>query len=237
MSFVYRPTPVVVLSGKTVGTDHVPLRRLPAGTMHGYTPNMASPALNAIGRRTISGNPWLLASGTMNGFLGQDDGPILFSDVSPIDTTLEPSGSLLTPPPFSPSTPVFLPQPSDLNLQPTTYEPTGTLIASTFQPSASSLPSGLSPGLVAPTNFSSLQPAVAPSAIQQIASLFTGTQNTTKMTAAMPGVYNAQTVTPSWFAQSTLLPGIPNVSALLGGAAVLLLLSSVAIGGKVGYRR
>ena len=279
MSFVYRPTPIVTLGGKTIGTDHVPLSgwdpsgsawypfglpvaddrskrwfgygfkgdtTYPArcGTMNGYTPNLVSPRLNAIGRRTISGDPWILRSGTMRGYMANpdwwrktlgdngDDG-IVFSDVStPIDTTMIVDGGDLIPPTFSPTTPItLLPQPSDAGLQPTTYDPGSTLTAPTFQPSASTLPSGLGPALTPQANMpnlSTLQPSVQPSLFQQIASLFTPTKTTTPMTAAMPGVYQSTTTLPSWFGQSTLLPGISNVTALIGGVFVLAMFGAMA---------
>jgi hypothetical protein len=75
------------------------------------------------------------------------------------------------------------------------------------------------------------------SILSSIANFFKPTASQTPMTAAMPGVYKATTVTPSWFGQSTLLPGIPNTTAVLGGVAVLLLFSAMMAGGKVGYKR
>jgi hypothetical protein len=238
MSFLYRPTPVIVLSGKTVGSDHVPLRGLPAGTMHGYTPNMISPALNAIGRRTISGDPWLLRSGTMNGFLGQDDGSGLPSDFfSGLDAS--PSVAPSLPPDFfsgATASPILPDQnaglPSDFfsGLTASPIVPTAAMsvpvapnIPNTYSPSGSIV--ATSPGPAAPSAAPAVAAAAvsaAPSLLQSIGNLFRSTVSPTPMTATQPGVYKATTVTPSWFGQSTLLPGVSNTTALIGGLAVLI---------------
>jgi hypothetical protein len=242
VSFVYRPTPVITLSGKTVGHDGVTLSRLPAGTMHGYTPNMASPALNAIGRRTLKGNPWLIRSGTMNGFLGQDDG------VDIVQSNYDPGTGLdLSLPPVN--VPQFYSVPgADLNLAPTSYSPSTSLVT----PPSAVLPSVLNtaaltaastqtpayqaqlaaagfPGAPAPGQ--AAQVAAGGSILTSIANLFKSTTSPTPMTAVQPGVYKAATVTPSFFAQSTLLPGIPNATALIGGVFVIALFAMMA-GGK-----
>ena len=220
MSFTYRPTPVIVLSGKTVGDDHVPLRRLPAGTMYGYTPNMASPALNAIGRRTLRGDPWIISSGTMGRFLLGDDGSGL--DFPPIDTTSVDITGDLTPP--SLTVPQLAPiVPSSLPVDTTMAPITGTLVAPTISPISIS-----SQGVYAQPPPSAAQ---ATSLLTSIVNFFKPQVKATPMTAAQPGVYNAYAARPSWFSQSSLLPGTPNSTVLFGAAAVLVLFAVMA-GGK-----
>jgi len=232
VSFTYRPTPVIVLSGKTVGDDHVPLRRLPAGTMHGYTPNMASPALNAIGRRTLRGDPWIISSGTMGRFLLGDDGSGL--DFPPIDTTSVDITGDLTPPSFT--VPQLAPiVPSSLPVDTTMAPITGTLVAPTISPISIS-----SQGVTAQAPPSGVQATVAAgtSLAAAIANFFKpAPAKAVPMTAAQPGVYNAYAAQPSWFGQQSLVAGMPNYQTLLLGGAAILLLSSVFVGGKAGYRR
>jgi len=225
VSFTYRPTPVVVLSGKTVGDDHVPLRRLPAGTMYGYTPSFVSPALNAIGRRTISGDPWIIASGTMGRFVLGDDGSGL--DFPPIDTTSIDITGDLTPPPSM--IPAILTAPIDISTQNAPI--TGGLVAPTITPISIS-----SQGVYSqPPSAAQTQATVAAgtSLLTSIANFFKpAPAKATPMTAAMPGVYNAYPTAPSWFGQSTLMPGMPNAMVLAFGIGALVLFASMGGGGK-----
>jgi len=263
MSFVYRPTPVVRLSGwDPLGEVYYPYglpiadpktrwygygfkgdTTYPArcGTMQGYTPNMASPRLNAIGRRTLKGDPWLVASGTMGRFLGQDDG----SDGSGMDF----SGAFASP--TLPSSGIV-----DAGNAPNLFDYGGAFSSPTIPISSASaagpapnigapaLPaaSGLIPvsyaGPSAPTAAAgTLAPAAAPAAaaapslITSIANLFKSTTSATPMTAAQPGVYKATTVTPSWFSQSSLVSGTPNSTVLIFGVAALVAMA-VFVGGK-----
>jgi hypothetical protein len=226
MSFVYRPTPVIVLSGKTVGGDHVPLRGLPAGTMHGYTPNMTSPALNAIGRRTLKGDPWLISSGTMGSFLAQDSSGL---DLS---TTMAPDVNTLTPPDFAP---IVFTDMSTMPLAPTMAPDINTLIP---PPTAAPTGSLLSPSQItaasqqASAALASQQAlSAAPSLLTSIANIFKPTPTVTPMTAAQPGVYNPYATTPSWFQQSNILPGAPNWTILAVGLLAAAMFAS-AIGGS-----
>jgi len=238
MSFTYRPTPVIVLSGKTVGSDHVPLRGLPAGTMHGYTPNMASPSLNAIGRRTLKGNPWLLASGTMGSFLGDDSGdgsmdfsgafssPVLPTDPGIVDTGSAPNlfdyGGAFS----SPSIPISsasagMPAAPDIGAP---ISPTGSgMIPVSYAGPAAPKAAAASPVTQAAATGTSL--------VSSIANLFKPSTSTTPMTAAQPGVYKSTTTTPSWFQQSSLISGTPNSTVLIFGVAALVALA-VFSGGK-----
>jgi len=241
MSYVYRPTPVLTLSGKTVGDDGVIMRRLPAGTMQGYTPNMVSPSLNAIGRRTLRGDPWIVRSGNMGKFLGQDDG----SDGSGMDF----SGAFASP--TLPSSGVV-----DVGAAPNLFDYGGAFSSPTIPISSASsgvpaapdigapvLPTGS--GLIPVTDTNPVKPAVAtaapaaaapaaaatPSILTSIANLFKSTTTATPMTAAQPGVYKSTTVTPSWFSQSSLVSGTPNSTVLIFGVAALVALAVFA-GGK-----
>jgi hypothetical protein len=235
MSFTYRPTPILTLGGKTVGSDGVPLQRLPAGTMHGYTPNMASPALNAIGRRTLRGDPWLLRSGTMRGFLGQDD-----DDSGLIETTMAPDTGTLMEPTLPPI--VLAPSADQLNLS-TTMAPSGSLVTAPAVNLNTYGASLLSPGDITAAEAQTTAQtsaaqaaaksaaAAAPSLLTSIANLFKPSTAVTPMTAAQPGVYSALTTTPSWFNQSTLVAGTPNSTVLIFGVAALVALAVVA-GGK-----
>jgi hypothetical protein len=255
MNFAYRPTPVVVLSGwDPLGEVYYPYG-LPVavdprkrwygygfkgdttyprrcGQMDGYTPNMASPALNAIGRRTLRGDPWIIRSGNMGKFLGQDDddGGLDFSTA------------------FAP---VSLPAPAltDVGAAPSLFDYSGASAAPIVPTATLTLP-GAAPSIGAPilpagSGVASL-PAIAnpaapsaaagtlatssPSIIQQIANLFKPTTTTTPMTAAQPGVYQSTTTTPSWFNQSTLVAGTPNSTVLFFGVAALVALA--VLGGK-----
>ena len=234
MSFVFRPTPVIVLSGKTVGDDHVPMRRLPAGTMHGYVPNRNSQALNSIGRRTISGDPWILSSGTMGRFvLGDDSLPSdFFSGLDappslPTDSSGLPSdffsGAAGTPIIPTANLPTLGPAPS-LGIPNLPVGSGGGIPLSYTPPPPPGAPP-LTPAQIQATG------AAGASLLTSIANIFKPTVKATPMTAAMPGVYNATTVTPSWFGQSTLVAGMPNSMVLFLGVGAIALLAVMA-GGK-----
>jgi hypothetical protein len=232
MSFTYRPTPVIVLSGKTVGDDHVPLRRLPAGTMQGYTPNMASQALNSIGRRTISGDPWIIASGTMGRFvLGDDTLPADFFDSLNLPPVVPDVAPALPPDFFSAAGTPILPTP---NLPP--LGPAPSLGIPDMPGAGTGVPFINTPGPAAPTISSAGSPAQATvaagtSLLTSIANFFKPPVKATPMTAAMPGVYNAYGAQPSFLSQSSLLPGTPNSTVLFGAAAALILFAVIG-GGK-----
>jgi len=249
MNFVFRPTPIVVLSGKTVGTDHAPMRRLPAGVMHGYARGMASPRLNAMGRRTINGVPWIVRSGAMGTYMPDpqgwrhliagmgDNGD---DDDLTIDTTSAPILDTLQMPAFN--DPIILsPSGSDLNLEPTT-SPTGSTLINTPIPSVSANTQDIAnlstmvqtqgaasaaATLQAQTAAASAA-ASAPSLLQSFINAITGKSTTTQMTAAQPGVYSSLTATPSWFSQATLVSGMSNGTVQMIGVAALIGLSVVA---------
>jgi hypothetical protein len=252
VSFLYRPTPVIVLSGwDPAGEVYYPFG-LPVadpkkrwygygfkgdttyprrgGTMEGYTPNMISPALNAIGRRTISGDPWIISSGTMGRFVLGDDLPPDFFDSLSLPPVVPDSSSL----------------PGDFfgSLDSSPIIPTANLPALGPAPSLGipNLPAAWSGGI--PLTYTAPRPPAASSAAQTQAEISAGTSlatnilnffkptvKATPMTAAMPGVYKATTVTPSWFQQSNILPGAPNWIVLAGGVLAAVMFAS-AVGGS-----
>lgn len=72
MSYLYRPTPVF-----NPGPSRVPtLSRLPAGTMRGVPADRSGNGGRGYfdqARRAAAGNPWIVRSGTMGSFLGDDN--------------------------------------------------------------------------------------------------------------------------------------------------------------------
>lgn len=134
----------------------------------------------------------------------------------------DPGNVLVEPTDFSPSIPagdVFLPQPSDLNLVPSTYEPNANLIppATLAQLYTSAAASG------------SMTPAQANSAIQQLfsASAATAKAATGLTTApsprvavpAVPGAANPLTA-------ATVIPGVPNWTLLAAAAIAAMVMRS-----------
>lgn len=236
MSFIYRPTPVVRLSGWDPAGE-VYFKRdttYPArgGTMQGYTPNRSSPALNAIGRRTLKGNPWLISSGTMGSFLAQDD------DSGLIETTMAPDTGTLV----EPTMPVILAPSADQLSLSTTMAPSGSLVTTPAVNLNTYGASLLSPGDITAAEAQTAAQtaaaqaaaksaaAAAPSLLTSIANLFKPSTTTTPMTAAQPGVYKSLTTTPSWFSQSSLVSGMPNSTVLIFAVGALVALA--VIGGK-----
>jgi hypothetical protein len=236
VSFVYRPTPIVTLGGKTTGSDGVLMQRLPAGTMQGYTPNFASPALNSIGRRTISGDPWIISSGTMGRFvLGDDSLTADFFAGSNLSPIIPPSDPGLPPDFFSGGGTPILPTPvfSDPGLAPNIGIP--GLPAG----SGGGIPFINTPGPAAPTISSAGSASQAQATVAAGTSIFTAIANffkpqvkATPMIAAQPGVYNAYSAQPSWFQQSNILPGAPNWMILAGGVLAAVAFASAMGGGR-----
>lgn len=231
-SYPFRPTPIVTLAGKTVGTDGVRLREK-AGTMHGYAAAADYKALNDIGRRTMRGNPWLVGSGTMGRFLGDDSGDF----GAPFDTSSAPIDDTLQMPVFNdPIIPINLGPVTPIDT--TSISSGGSLIMPTIAPVsnnqqdianlAAGIGTGSGSGIPAP-------PASAISSIiNSITGIFKPKTTVLPMTAAQPGVYSPYATT-SWFGQTGgVIAGMPNSSALLLGAGGLLAILAVtsAMGGK-----
>lgn len=89
----FRPTPVFN-PGPPV---RVPLRRLPAGTMHGYDSGVNWKAYFDAKRAATQGKPWIVRSGAMGSFLAQDSTDGIDISSLPLPSDIGPSLSPLTP--------------------------------------------------------------------------------------------------------------------------------------------
>lgn len=234
MNYLFRPTPVVVL-GCDRATDVVSLVKPPAGVMAG------SPRPSGRPSRSLAtqGAPWIVRSGTMASFgtLGQDDGFDFGGDVPFVDggdfsgggSGSDYSGAFASPnipaavPPDFPVAPVFSPLPAGVNpgilpvtvtvpLPPSGAGPTGRSIPGT-QPANPAIAAGTS---VLSTIANFLKPSTAPAK---------------SLTLPAVGV-NPNQPAPSFWATSTVVPGVPNATVILGGSAILLLLFALGSGGK-----
>lgn len=208
MSYLYRPTPVfnpgpsrgIPLSGAVSG-----------GAMHGYQANINWRGFFDEARRACAGKPWVVRSGTMGSFLGQDDG---FDYSSLPLTPYDPSIISLDP----------LPMPeldySSLPLAP--YDPSNI----SLMPPISSGGSILNP--VAQIINS------ASSAGTQIVRAVTGQSSPTitPLTLAQQQAALLAASGTSWFSGSTVIPGLPNWGVLAGGLAVVAIAASFMSGGR-----
>lgn len=233
MNYLFRPTPVVVL-GCDRGVDLVSLVKPPAGMMAG------SPHASGRPSRSLAtqGAPWIVRSGTMASFgtLGQDDGFDFGSDVVPfVDTPdagggggFDYSGAFASPnipaavPPNFPVAPVFSSLPAGISpgilpvtvtapLPPSGTGPTGRSIPGTQPVNPVAAGAGLFSTIV---NF--LKPSPGPAKA---------------LTLPAVGV-NPNQPAPSFWATSTVLPGVPNATVILGGGAILFLLFAMGSKGK-----
>lgn len=234
MSFLYRPTPVVVIGGGAF-SSHRTLARFPGSVMNGI-PLGSSP----LGKGAPSGGvshgrrvdtrqqPWILSGGTMGGFvpngLGQDDGSLpsdFFSGASaspdiPIDTTAVPSGA------YGPLLPneTYTPPAPDLGLpsfSPGTVAPIPIAIAPPAPPPAGTGPTG--------TGIPGTQPL---NVAQQGISLFQKIFGVTKPAApagytALPGYGGVASPGTSWFSQRTVAPQLGSNGMVAAIAVVALL--------------
>lgn len=160
--------------------------------------------------------------------LGQDDGGILFSDVTPIDTTMyDPGNDLVAPPSFAlPVDPVpssLLPSiPGVTPIDTTMYDPSTGLIAPV---SVSPQTASLAQLYKSAAASGAITPAQADSAIAQ---LFTASTVAAKGLATAPSPRVAVPVpgaAPSLMTsltQSTVIPGIPNLALIAIAAAAVL---------------
>jgi len=238
MSFLYRPTPVVVIGGGAF-SSHRTLARFPGAVMNGI-PLGASPLGKGAptggvsrGRRVDTRRqPWILSGGTMGEFvpngLGQDDGSLpsdffsgtYNSPVIPDSTTSVPSDA------YGPLAPgeVYTPPAPDIGLptfSPGTYAPIPIAVAPPAPPPAGAGPTG--------TGIPGTQ---ALNTAQQGISFFQKIFGATKPVApagyaALPG-YGGPPVASgtSWFSQRTVAPGLGSNGMVAGVAIVALLLLS-----------
>lgn len=159
--------------------------------------------------------------------LGQDDGPILFSDVqTPIDTTMyDPSGDLIPP---SSSASGFLPSiPAVTPMDTSMYDPSGSLVAPISNLSAqdqalaqlyqSSVAAGTMTSAQATSAIAQLMTAGAATA--KAAQGLTTAPSPRVSVPAVPAAANPLTA-------STVIPGVPNWTLLAAAAVAALVMGS-----------
>ena len=236
MNYLFRPTPVVVL-GRDRGVDGVALSKPPAGVMGG-TPHPSGRPSRSL---ATQGAPWIVRSGSMSSFgtLGQD-----FS-VEP--STYDPTIDLAPPPDFAPD---FGPgfdysgafgSPNLPAAVPPDFPVAPDLGAPTFAPINLGLPGPLPPSGAGPTGRSipGTQPVNPVTAgvsagtglLSAIANFFK--PSAPKGYAALPGAgVNPRQAAPSFWTGSTILPGTPNTTVIIGGLAAVVFLFALSSGGK-----
>lgn len=202
MSYLYRPTPVF----NPGPPPRVPLRGLPAGTMRGYADGVNWKAYFDSARAATQGNPWIVRSGTMGSFLGQDSTDTVdFSNLplAPVDTTNLNLSPIVAPlpvdlypmsPPIAPAIAPFTPGP--ISAAPSIVSSGGSIL-SPATPSAagqavtpwaqivSSLTSFGTSIAKAATGQPQINPAIAPIAPTTQASLVAQAQSLQAQAAAL----------------------------------------------------
>jgi hypothetical protein len=233
MSFLYRPTPVVVIGGGAF-SSHRTIGGHPGATMLGIPAGgsvlgKAGPSGGVSrGRRVDTRRqPWILSGGTMGEFvpngLGQDDGSL------PSDFFSGASASPDIPPPpdffsgasASPNIPIstYTPPGPDLGLpsfSPGTYAPI-PISSGPPAPSAGAGPTGTGiPGTQALN--------VAQQGISFFQKIFGTTKPVTPGYAALPGYGGPPASSaPSWFSQKTIAPAVGSNGMVAAVAVVALL--------------
>jgi hypothetical protein len=230
MNYLFRPTPVVTL-GCDQAKDNVALTKCPAGMMYGFAEPDHSPSRS----RGMAGDPWIVRSGSMSGFmLGQDQGVDAFSgDIlpfSPVDTgggAFDP-GSLDYLLSVGATSAPIVPQFTPVSVTPPMLEsPVAPPISFAPGTAAPIPPSGPGPTGHSIPATQPLTPVVSAGAslANALSKLFapSNPQPPNYTSLAARGV-NPNIPAPSWLAQSTVLPGTANATVLIGGAAVLVLI-------------
>jgi len=243
MNYLFRPTPVVVL-GRDRGCDCVPLSKPPAGVMLGRA---GKPSGRPSRSLATQGAPWIVRSGTMASFgtLGQDGGSIIAPDLgNPDYGAVAPDlGQPAFNAPDSWPAPILPPiemvpaVAPDFGLP--SFSPVSTLPVTSTAPIAPSSQAGQLPG-TQPVNAAI---TAGTGVLNTLANWFRPSAPKTNY-AAYPGVgvnpakpgysVNAQgqLVPTNFWTGSTILPGTPNATVLLGGAAAVLLLFALMGGRK-----
>lgn len=254
-SWLYRPTPVVAWGRGPFASQNV-LNGWTGGTMRGVVPGWNyAPGLGKAKAARTARQPWIKLSGTMGDFIPNglggaglgDDSTDFYSgaDASPVIPDSVPIVPFAAPdlnPTFSPTAPDFsggsIPSSFFAGAFAGPSVPTppafSAITPPTFPPSAGAGPTG--------TGIPGTQP-VSPAALvssgtgllNSIKNFFTPSAPKNVPTtnyANLPGYGGAK---PSFLAQSTILPGTPNSTVLLGGLAVVVLLG--ALGASGGKRR
>lgn len=234
MSFLYRPTPVVVIGGGAF-SSHRTLSRFPGAVMNGIPAGgsvlgKAGPGGGVSRGRVVDTRrqPWILSGGTMGEFvpngLGQDDGSTpadFFSGAGASPIIPDSSGTLL-PTDFSgPVAPgeVYTPPAPDLGLpsfSPGTYAPIPVAAAPPAAPPAGAGPTG--------TGIPGTQPlSVAQSAVSLFQKIFGVTKPATPAYTTLPGYGGVASPGTSWFSQSTVAPALGSNGMVAAIAVVALL--------------
>lgn len=247
MSFLYRPTPVVilgngafastrVLGGRTGGCSGATMRGIPAGAsrLGGPSPTGAASRMRRV---NTSFQPWIKTSGTMGSFipngLGQDDGfdsSFDFSgNIAPTLPDVYPTSDFPAPdlglPGFSPNVSAVIPVGAGplppLNLQPSIYSAPTTLT-----PPAGAGPTGTGIPGTQPLNLVAPAISAGTGLLNTIKSFFTPKPAVATNYKQLPG-YGGGAATP---VQAQILPGVSNTILLFGVGAVVLI--AVMGGGK-----
>ena len=235
---LYRPTPTLRTFGGNPTVAGPVSNGLRGGEMRGVVLGWDYKSASDQGKRATQGNPWIISSGTMGRFVLGDDS----FDLSPFD----PGTPDFSAPDFSSGPDFGLPDfyagASASPIAPTSTLQTGVqapdLGIPTFGPSAPIVSAGSPIAPVAPTpavssaGAAATAVAPAPSLAQSIANLFKPSAPTipaTMKTAVVPasGLYSIAPAGTSFLTQSTIVPGMPNSTVLIGGVVLLAFLAAM----------
>lgn len=236
MSYLYRPTPVF----NPGPSRDVPLSRLPAGTMRGVPADRSGNGGRGYfdqARRAAAGKPWIVRSGTMGSFLGDDN-----FDTTGIELPLAPYDPFMPSltAPQMPSSFFQIQAPTAPNVaqyDPNMAPPIISSGGSIFNPSSSPQ----APGSSLANIFSSLSNVGV-----NIARAFTGQSPINPATPPAPPAGYVQPGSPAATSSiatllskpSSIFPSMSNGSLLLiGGGAFALLMAVGGSGYSMGRRR
>jgi hypothetical protein len=251
VSYLYRPTPVF----NPGPPPRVPLRGLPAGTMRGYADGVNWKAYFDSARAATQGNPWIVRSGTMGSFLGQDSTDTVdFSNLplAPVDMTSLNLSPILPPlpvdlypmsPPIAPAIAPFTPGP--ISAAPSIVSSGGSIL-SPATPSAagqavtpwaqivSSLTSFGTSIAKAATGQPQINPAIAPVAPTTQASLVAQAQSLQAQAAALASSNPALAATYTASANALLAQAGGTGGSWFTKSSIISGLPDVAIYGGAG---
>ena len=250
MSYLYRPTPVfnpgpprgIRLSGAVSG-----------GAMRGYDGSVNWKAFFDSKRAALQGSPWIVRSGTMGSFLGQDDTSGDFSEelpLTPIDTSnisLSPIEAPLPvdlypmPAPEAPAIAPYTPGPvsaapsivsSGGSITSPAASPTSTQAASSMASLISSIASAGTAIAKAATGQTQINPTIAPAAPPATqASLVAQAQSYQAQAAALATTNPAQAAVYTSMANSLLAQAGVSGTSWLTQSTILPPVPDVAIYG------
>jgi hypothetical protein len=181
---------------------------------------------------TVRSSPFPLymrGLGAIQWHLGQDDGPILFSDVTPIDTSMyDPGGTLIDPTTGSGGGFDFLPSiPAVTPIDTTMYDPSGNLVPpASVSPQTAALAQLYKSSVAAGTMTQS-------QANSQIAQLITAAASTAKAAQGLTTAPSPRVAVPavpgagaSILSSQSIIKGVPDI-AILGAALLAVFAMSV----------